>query len=252
MIAREISLALMAVGSGCSGVSTIIFVYLFIRYVVLRSQTVIEVQDTLKFYMLIEILNGFVVFFSLTHICLIYNIDDPTVYVTPLLFWDAALRNVTVLLRPLALLILGLDKIFIILLPTTAQFKKEIFSFFIGISLMIISTILFSIDRIIPSIPTEIFITNCVSFSCVGKGGNLSLYSIMKTTFGSMDFVLEVILLILLRKKLKVGNFTRIKNKNILLVLLTLFLNVMLNFLPNITGLLFQIVSCYIANSMIK
>ena len=243
MVSRTVTFITMAIGTLFSYVSIFFFVYLFVRYAILRSQTSMEVQDVLKFYIVIEIINGSVVCFSLTHSCIIYSIDDPVIYVTPLLYWDLALRNLTVVFRPLAIFMLGLERLLIILFPTTAEYKRKIFSFFVGIILIIIFSMVFLLYRIIPSIPTEIYTTTCISFNCIGKLGNSPMFFIVKTILGFMDFILGIILLIALSKRYKIMNITRIKNKNILLVMLTLFITIILNFLPNLLGVLFIIVN---------
>ena len=245
MVSRTVVFFLTALGTLFSYVATIIFLYLFVRYVFLKSQASIEVQAALKFYILMEIVNGFIVSFNLTHSCLIYKIEDAAVYVTQLLFWDVALQNTIVIIRPIAILILGLDKLFIILFPAKAEYKRKTFSFFIGINLMVISSMLFLVYRILPNIPTDIFITSCVSFNCIGKLGNSTLFFTVKTVLGFMDFVLGIILLMILNKKYKMMNVVRAKHRNIVLVIVTLFITIMLNFLPNLIGLLFLIVSCW-------
>ena len=243
MVSRTVVFSLLVLGAISSYAATIIFVYLFIKYTLLKSQTSIEVQAALKFYIMIEILNGFVVCFSLTHNCLVYNIEDPVIYVTQLLFWDVALQNIVVIIRPLAIFILGLDKLFIVFFPTTAEYKRKMLSFFIGISLMLITIVLFLAYRILPSIPTEVFTTSCVSFNCVGRLGSSSMYFATKTVFGIMDFILGMILLILLNKRFKMMSVVRMKNKNMTHVILTLFITIVLDFLPNLTGFLFLMVN---------
>ena len=235
--------SLMATGALFSYIETFIFLYLYIRYAVFKSHASIEIQDVLKFHILIEIVNGLALCFSLTHNCIVYNIEDPVIYVTQLLFWDAAMRNITVILRPIAVSILGLDRLLIILFPTTAEYKRKLFSFFTGISLMVICTVVFSIYNIIPNIPTEVFTTDCIVFNCLAKLGNSLLYFIMKTAFGLIDFILGIILLIVLCKRFQIKNLMKNKNKNIIVVISTILLTVTFNFLPNLAGLMFSLVS---------
>lgn len=244
MASHVMVFSLLALGALFSYTTTVIFLFLFVKYFLLKSQTSIEIQDSLKFYIFIEVVNGFVVCFSLTHSCIVYHIRDSVIYVTPLLFWDGAVRNITVILRPIAVLILGIDRLFIILFPTMAECKRKLFPFSIGVSLMFVSGMLFSVYSIIPHIPTEIFTTDCVVFNCVGRLGNSSMYFVIKTLLGFADFTLAIILLTALKRRYKMMNITRIKNKNVILVMLTLLITVMLNFLPNIFGLLFLFVSC--------
>ena len=243
MVSRTVVFASMALGDLLSYLSVFIFVYLFIKYTVCKSSTSIELQDVVKFYIFIEILNALIVSVYLTYSCIVYHIEDEKIYATLLLFWSASLENIITVIRSIAILTLGLDRIFIIIFPTTVEFRRKIFSFFTGISLMIISTALLLIFRIMPYVPKESFITNCLTLNCLGKIGGSSLFILLRMIFGFVNFLQGIWLLIALQKKFKIMNFTKAKNKNMVLVVLTLCITVILNFLPNLCGFIFVTVS---------
>ena len=232
----------MAIGAGFSLIATVLFIYLYAKYVILKSQTSIEIQNVLKFYILVEILNGSVVCFNLIHSCVVYKIRDTSVYATPLLFWDAAVENITTIIRPIAILTLGLDRILIIILRTTSQRRRQIYSFSIGTSLMIAASTVIFVMRILPNILTESFITSCVTLVCLGKMGSSSIFIALKMVFGGANLVLGIILIFILKKRCKTVIFIMMKNKNIMLVIITLFLTIFLDFVPNLSGFLFFVV----------
>ena len=238
-----IEFSFTAFGAVFSLITAVIFIYLYIRYIIIKTQTLIEVQDVLKFYILMEILNGLVVGIHFTHSCLIYSIDDGEIYVTPLLFWNSALLNITSILRPIAILTLGLDRILIILFPTTVDSKRKMFSFFIGISFMTASTVLLLMTRILPNIPTKGFIASCITFYCLAKVGSSSIFTALRMISGSSNFVVGALLLIMLKHRFKVMQFVTIKNKNMMLVILTLLSTIIWNFLPNLIGFIVYLVS---------
>ena len=243
MASRIITFCFLAFGAGFSFITAIIFIYLCIRYIILKSQASIEIQDVLKFYIFIEILNGVVVSFYLIQSCIVYRVEDTIVYATPLLFWSITLQNITSLLRPIAILTLGLDRIFIILLPIMREIRRKVLSFFIGVSLMVISIILLLVLRIIPNILTKPFITNCITFSCLGNKGNAAIFIALRTIFGLLNFMSGVILIVSIRKRSNTMNFTGVKKKGMMVVIFTLFTTILLNFLPNLVGYMCLIVS---------
>ena len=91
--------------------STVILIYLHIRHAILRFKTSVDIPNILNFYMLIEIINGYVAFFNLIHCCIVYNVNGPIVYVAPLLFWDTSLQHITILFRSIAILILEPERL---------------------------------------------------------------------------------------------------------------------------------------------
>lgn len=248
MVSRAVDFSFTVFGAIFSLLTAVIFTYLYIRYIVLKSQTLIEVQDVLKFYILMEIVNGLVVGFHFAHSSIVYDIDDTEVYVTPLLFWNSALLNITSILRPIAILTLGLDRIFIIIFPTTAETKRKTLSFFIGVNLMTISTVLIVVIRILPNIPVSEYVTNCITFYCLAKVGSSSVFTTLRMVFGSSNFIVGAILLIMLKKRFEVMNVVHIKNKNMMLVILTLLSTIVWNFLPNLIGFIVYSVSCRISD----
>ena len=251
MVSRVVVFTSMVFGMVFSLLSLILFVYLYIKYIILKSKTSVDIQNILKFYIIIEILTGFIVGFSMTHNCVVYRIENTVIYATPLLFWDAALQNTISILRQIMIITLGLDRIFIIILATTAHFKRQWYSFAIGISLMVIFSAIILIFRIIPNIPTTIFITSCVTFNCLGKLENSSLFLALRTGLGFFNFILGIILAVLLKQRFKVVSFFNMKNNNMMLVVLTLFMTIILDFLPNLFGFIFTLVS-YIVNYIIS
>ena len=243
MVKKDIIFVSIVLGSVLSLFSAITFIYLLIRYVIIKSSRSLELQDTIKVYIFTEILNAFVAGFYLTYSCILYYIDNAEAYTSPLLFWSVFSQNITSLLRFIAIITLGIDRIFIIIMPTIAESKRKCYSFIIGIILVIISTTLLLVLRIIQNISRGRIILVCMSLLCLANLDNAFFFIILRMIFGFTNFLQGVGLLIILKKKLKAMYILKNKNKNIVLVIFTLLINITFNFVPNLFGFIFGTVS---------
>ncbi|KAE9553763.1 hypothetical protein FO519_003031 [Halicephalobus sp. NKZ332] len=234
----------MILGASFSFVSGLLFIYLFWKFVISKNKSIVEVQSALVFYKSFEIVNAVVVFVHLTHASTLYRLQDDDIYATVLFFWDGGFHNITSVLRPIAIFVLGLDRICIIAFATRPTWRRKNLSIFIGVVLMIVSTVLLFIYRIMPNVPEkELFY--CPNFSCLTQYGNPSIYITLRMVFGSANLVVGMLLLMLILKMISIpkthGNCN--PKTNINLVFFILLLTFLLDFLPHIIGFIFQAIT---------